>query len=470
MEKRCQRICSCLSDSKDPEDVKRQAYRVVECSFYTKKTAPSFLNHCFHNNACQNEETQKKDWKTRCENECENTMPEGKMKVRRRCHASFPIPSYKTFECDAEGDACQVRNDAGQIVGAAPTKNTPTTMTTTTTTTPTPMTTTKDGKGIKEVPKVVLSEDVDKMMTLRGLSACVTKEASGNFAIKCPIRKVLNCEGKCEDEMAIPQDSLRCKELCPDEVVPLKKRQIYARCGGMIPGYGGHVPGYSICTLGNNYSLETDRCLKRVISAERLDAIVRRCKLDDTKIIFIVGGPGSGKGTQCDMLKTRFNLTHLSSGDLLRAEVESGSALGKSLLLTMERGELVSLETVLDILEAKMMEALKKGTKGFLIDGYPREIEQGLTFARKIRDCDVVLFFDAKDETMTQRLLKRAETSGRADDNYATIRLRLQTFHSQTQPVVDYYKNRGKLIHVNAERHPKVVFQEVEQKLLQAGF
>ena len=77
--------------------------------------------------------------------------------VQRRCHASFPIPSYKTFECDSKGDACQVRNDAGQIVGAATAKNT------------TPMTT-KDGKEIKEVPKVFLSEDVDKMMTLRGLS------------------------------------------------------------------------------------------------------------------------------------------------------------------------------------------------------------------------------------------------------------------------------------------------------------
>jgi len=251
--------------------------------------------------------------------------------------------------------------------------------------------------------------------------------------------------------------------------VPLKKRQVYAKCGGMIPGYGGHVPGYAICTLGNSYSMETEGCLKRVISNERLDSIVRKCKLADTKIIFVVGGPGSGKGTQCDMLRQRFNLTHLSSGDLLRAEVDSGSALGESLSATMASGRLVSMETVLDILEAAVMKALKAGTKGFLIDGYPREVDQGLMFARKIRDCDVVLFFDAKDETMTSRLLKRALTSGRADDNYTTVKLRLKTFHDQTRPVVDFYRQRGKLIRVNADRQPQVIFKETETKLIAHG-
>jgi len=302
------------------------------------------------------------------------------------------------------------------------------------------------------------------------MASCVTSEAKGLSAVKCPVRKVRNCEGKCEDEILPASDGHRCKEVCPGEIVPLKKRQVYSRCGGMIPGYGGHVPGYSICTLGNSYTLETEGCLKRVISDERLNSITRKCKLADTKIIFIVGGPGSGKGTQCDMLKDRFNLTHLSSGDLLRAEVASGSPLGKSLLATMERGELVTLETVLDILEAAMMRALKAGTKGFLIDGYPREVDQGVTFAKKIRDCDVVLFFDAKDETMTERLLQRALTSGRADDNYETIKLRLKTFHAQTRPVVNYYQLRNKLIHVNAEKHPQVVFEEIAERLTQYGF
>nr|KAF6283027.1 adenylate kinase 1 [Pipistrellus kuhlii] len=105
-------------------------------------------------------------------------------------------------------------------------------------------------------------------------------------------------------------------------------------------------------------------------------------KLKKTKIIFVVGGPGSGKGTQCEKIVQKYGYTHLSTGDLLRAEVSSGSARGKMLSEIMEKGQLVPLETVLDMLRDAMM-AVVETSKGFLIDGYPREVQQGEEFERR---------------------------------------------------------------------------------------
>jgi len=103
--------------------------------------------------------------------------------------------------------------------------------------------------------------------------------------------------------------------------------------------------------------------------------------LKDTIIVFVVGGPGSGKGTQCAKIVEKYGFTHLSSGDLLRDEVASGSPKGKELTAIMESGQLVSLETVLDLLKTAMIKRAAD-SKGFLIDGYPRELEQGKKFEK----------------------------------------------------------------------------------------
>ncbi|MEE6524255.1 hypothetical protein FKM82_023610, partial [Ascaphus truei] len=106
-------------------------------------------------------------------------------------------------------------------------------------------------------------------------------------------------------------------------------------------------------------------------------------KLKNCKIIFVVGGPGSGKGTQCERIVEKYGYTHLSTGDLLRAEVTSGSDRGKTLSAIMEKGELVPLDTVLDMLRDAMI-AKADSSKGFLIDGYPREVKQGTEFEKKV--------------------------------------------------------------------------------------
>merc|ERR1711951_226327 len=119
-------------------------------------------------------------------------------------------------------------------------------------------------------------------------------------------------------------------------------------------------------------------------------------------IVWVLGGPGCGKGTQCDKIVAKYGFTHLSSGDLLREEVGSGSERGKQLTAIMERGELVPLAVVLDLLAEAMLKKLS-GSKGFLIDGYPREVAQGEEFEKEIAPCSHILYFEVSDATMTER-------------------------------------------------------------------
>ncbi|XP_063376002.1 adenylate kinase isoenzyme 1-like isoform X1 [Cydia fagiglandana] len=184
-----------------------------------------------------------------------------------------------------------------------------------------------------------------------------------------------------------------------------------------------------------------------------------RCKAPiDKPIVWVLGGPGSGKGTQCDKIIAKYGFTHLSSGDLLRAEVKSGSERGKSLTAIMERGELVPNELVLELLrdaiEAKLAES-----NGFLIDGYPREKSQGEAFEKAIAPATVIIYFEATAETLTKRLLGRAASSGRADDNEETIKLRLKTFVDNNELVLAQYPD--KLKRIDAERSVDDIFAEV---------
>uniref|UniRef100_A0A6I8R5J5 Adenylate kinase isoenzyme 1 n=1 Tax=Xenopus tropicalis TaxID=8364 RepID=A0A6I8R5J5_XENTR len=187
-------------------------------------------------------------------------------------------------------------------------------------------------------------------------------------------------------------------------------------------------------------------------------------KLKNSKIIFVVGGPGSGKGTQCEKIVHQYGYTHLSTGDLLRAEVSSGSERGKHLSAIMEKGELVPLDTVLDMLKEAMI-AKADTSKGYLIDGYPREVKQGEEFEKKIGPPSLLLYIDAGSDTMVKRLLKRGETSGRADDNEATIKKRLETYYKATEPVIAMYEGRGIVRKINAEGSVDDVFKQVSTAL-----
>lgn len=179
-------------------------------------------------------------------------------------------------------------------------------------------------------------------------------------------------------------------------------------------------------------------------------------------VIFVLGGPGCGKGTQCEKIVKQYGYTHLSSGDLLRDEVKSGSERGKALNEIMEKGDLVPLEVVLDLIAEAMLNKVSS-SKGFLIDGYPREQAQGVQFEQSILPCTKVLYFEVPDEVMVERLLNRAKTSGRVDDNEETIKKRLATFHKHSEPVIQYYKEKCATIVALAS--PDEVFAEVQKAL-----
>uniref|UniRef100_U5EZ29 Putative uridylate kinase/adenylate kinase n=1 Tax=Corethrella appendiculata TaxID=1370023 RepID=U5EZ29_9DIPT len=183
-------------------------------------------------------------------------------------------------------------------------------------------------------------------------------------------------------------------------------------------------------------------------------------KDSNVPIIWVLGGPGCGKGTQCAKIVEKYNFSHFSTGDLLRDEVASGSDKGKELQEMMTKGILVSNEIVLKLLEAAMVK-VKSTTIGYLIDGYPREPAQGPEFEKFIAPVDIILYFECKNETLVARILKRASESAvvRADDNEETLKTRIATFRTNTEKILEQYPTQLKRI--DAEQGPDVIFAEV---------
>ncbi|KAF4072840.1 hypothetical protein AMELA_G00252070 [Ameiurus melas] len=178
-----------------------------------------------------------------------------------------------------------------------------------------------------------------------------------------------------------------------------------------------------------------------VFCCARFRSVHPEDKIKDAKIIFVVGGPGSGKGTQCEKVVAKYGYTHLSSGDLLRAEVASGSERGKQLQAIMQKGELVPLDTVLDMIKDAMI-AKADVSKGYLIDGYPREVKQGEEFEKKIGAPALLLYIDAKPETM-----------------------RLDLYYKATEPVITFYESRGIVRKIDSELPVDEVFKQVSQAI-----
>ncbi|KAJ3117070.1 hypothetical protein HDU96_007988 [Phlyctochytrium bullatum] len=192
-------------------------------------------------------------------------------------------------------------------------------------------------------------------------------------------------------------------------------------------------------------------CVLRISSTGTIDEVysdltrsLNSLPFDGDNIVFVLGGPGSGKGTQCDRLVESLNYAHLSTGDLLRDEVKKGSELGQQLEAIMKEGKLIPLETTLKLLVVAMKERRGKHP-GFLIDGFPRNMEQAIEFEKTVGRCKFVLFFDAPNDVLTARLLKRGETSGRADDNLESIKKRLDTFQEASLPVISHFEKDGRV-------------------------
>ena len=162
--------------------------------------------------------------------------------------------------------------------------------------------------------------------------------------------------------------------------------------------------------------------------------------------LLFLGPPGAGKGTQAQRLAETQNLLHLSTGDLLRAEVAAGSELGKEAEAVMARGELVSDALVLAIVRSR----LQSHSGGWLLDGFPRNVAQADALAQLLdelgQQIELVVLMELDDAVLVQRLLSR----GRADDNEEVIRHRLEVYRQQTEPLIAYYRERNLMAPVEA--------------------
>jgi adenylate kinase len=167
--------------------------------------------------------------------------------------------------------------------------------------------------------------------------------------------------------------------------------------------------------------------------------------------LILFGPPGSGKGTQSEKIIKKYGLVHLSTGDILRNEIAKKTDLGIRAKTIMDKGELVSDEIVISMIKNKLEE--KREAKGFIFDGFPRTCAQALALDTLMnafnQSIGVMIGLDVPKDELIERLLKRGEECGRADDNLETIENRISVYQRQTSPVMNYYNEQKKLRLIN---------------------
>lgn len=182
----------------------------------------------------------------------------------------------------------------------------------------------------------------------------------------------------------------------------------------------------------------------------------------------LFGPPGSGKGTQSEKLVFKYNLKHLSTGDLLRSEIQKQTLLGLEAKKIMDKGELVPDEVVIDMIS----EALKanSNSNGFLFDGFPRTEAQAMALDKLLlqhqTSINVVLALKVSEEQLVKRLLHRGITSGRTDDlNEEVVRARIIEYHKKTSVVAEYYDRFGKVVYVKGEGSVEEIFNNLTYEI-----
>ena len=179
--------------------------------------------------------------------------------------------------------------------------------------------------------------------------------------------------------------------------------------------------------------------------------------------IVIFGAPGSGKGTQSERIVEKYGINHISTGDVLRAEIKNGTELGKTAKGYIDQGQLIPDELMIDIL-ASVFDSFKD-SKGVIFDGFPRTIAQAEALKKMLaergQDVSVMVDLEVPEDELMVRLIKRGKDSGRADDNEETIKKRLHVYHSRTAPLIDWYKNERKYQHINGLGTMEGIFAEI---------
>ncbi|KAN0061954.1 bifunctional uridylate/adenylate kinase [Thecaphora frezii] len=203
-------------------------------------------------------------------------------------------------------------------------------------------------------------------------------------------------------------------------------------------------------------------------------------------VVFVLGGPGAGKGTQCERLVRDYGFVHLSAGDLLRAEQQrEGSQYGAMIADYIKEGKIVPMEVTVALLQNAIGEALQKqgttaaghtvpeehkdkwteGRGRFLVDGFPRKMDQAIKFDETVCPSQFVLFLHCTEEVMLERLLERGKTSGRADDNVESIKKRFQTFVDTSMPVVEHYRAQERVVEVDSIASVDEVYAQIKKAM-----
>ena len=188
--------------------------------------------------------------------------------------------------------------------------------------------------------------------------------------------------------------------------------------------------------------------------------------------IVLLGAPGSGKGTQANLIKESLGIPHISTGELLRAAVEAESPLGVEVKVFMDAGDLVPDDLVLGLLEERL--GKDDAQPGFILDGYPRNLIQAealdVVLARLDVPLDEAIQIDVDYERIAERIAKRAQQEDRSDDTAEVVKNRLEIYEEQTAPVVRFYDSKGILSQVYGVGTIDEVFQRLRGVLLQAGY
>lgn len=186
--------------------------------------------------------------------------------------------------------------------------------------------------------------------------------------------------------------------------------------------------------------------------------------------LVLLGAPGSGKGTQAARVKEHLRLPHISTGDLLRVEVAAGSALGVQAKEIMARGELVSDDILLGMLEHRLSQA--DAANGFILDGYPRNLAQAAALdgllQRISQPMDAAIQLEVDNELLIDRIAGRAREQGRADDSPDAVRTRLRVYDEQTAPVIEFYRQHGQLTVVDGIGSLDEVFNRILEAIAPA--